>query len=91
MNDQDIIRLSKGIKLKKQIESLNAQILAVGQVNIIKLFKTKEWNKTHEQINFDIPLDNSHPYSDKAKDFLNSYIEYLNEKIVEVQNEFDGL
>lgn len=91
MKDEDIVRLSKGIKIKKQIDSVDIQIENIQQVNIIKLFKTEEWNKSHKQINFDIPIDGVHPYSQKANDFLDSYIQFLKQKKIDLQTEFDNL
>jgi len=91
MKDEDIARLSKGIKLKKDLASISAQIENIKEVNIIKLFKTQTWNNSHKQINFDIPLNNEHPYSDKARLFLESYIEFLEERQIEIQQEFDLL
>lgn len=90
MKEEDIVRLSKGIKIKKSIESLSAQIDNIQQANIIKLYQTQQWNNSHKQINFDIPIQ-GHPYSDKAKEFLDSYIEFLKDRKIEFQTEFDNL
>jgi hypothetical protein len=91
MKDEDIARLSKGIQLKKKIASLNAQIENIQHVNVIKLFQTQKWDGSHKGVNFDIPLDDNHPYSAKAREFFQSYVEFLKERVLEVQNEFDSL
>lgn len=96
MKIEDIGKLSKGLKIQKDIKSVESQIESVKLVNIIKLFKQDntwpiKYGSKNEQVNFDIPIDNQHPYSDKAKEFLDSYIEFLKEKKILLEQEFDTL
>lgn len=105
MDVTEMMRLQKGQKLMGKIEKTKAQIESLNDVKYINLGTTKEtkiptrsWepDKTFEQVvNYNIvinPADkNPHPFTDMAATFVHQLSMVLQEKVKQLQKEFDEL